>query len=267
MAESGFTPTAAMYKVLLKAHAALGDTAAVESLLSSMRAAGEEVPPETLAALAKGYGHGGHWEAAEEALEAVLNSDTTTDMRVITVTAFVHACSRAGDLPHIVRWLQRLPSLGLVPTPRMWEIAVSTAHEAGDAAAADALWREAGGATYFGLYKVLVPPEEGASSGWTMLVDHPAQQEHAPGAALDLSTCTAGVIHTALRAEVSWLRMQPVPSVLYVYYIQTSAPDEHAIAASEAAAVMEAVGLHISAVPGTPGLFKASLPSHSSMQQ
>eukprot|EP00611_Tribonema_gayanum_P023895 TRINITY_DN5123_c0_g1_i2.p1 TRINITY_DN5123_c0_g1~~TRINITY_DN5123_c0_g1_i2.p1 ORF type:complete len:129 (-),score=27.50 TRINITY_DN5123_c0_g1_i2:80-466(-) len=128
------------------------------------------------------------------------------------------------------------------------------------------MWREAGGAAYFGLYKVLVPPEEGASRGWTVLVDHPAEQPHTTSTALDLSACAAGMIRAALRSEVSRLRMQPAPSVLYIYYIQASAPGEHAMAASEATAVMEDVGLHISSVPGTPGLFKASLASHSSMQ-
>eukprot|EP00611_Tribonema_gayanum_P012440 TRINITY_DN2307_c0_g2_i6.p1 TRINITY_DN2307_c0_g2~~TRINITY_DN2307_c0_g2_i6.p1 ORF type:complete len:406 (-),score=115.68 TRINITY_DN2307_c0_g2_i6:42-1259(-) len=265
MAESGCTPTAATYKVLLKAHAALGDGAAIEGVLSSMRAAGEEVTPTTMAVLAKGYAHGGHWEAAEEALEAVLNSDRSTSMRVKTVTAFVHACGRASDLPRIVRWLQRLPSLGLAPTPRMWNVAVSAAHKGGDAVAADSLWRDAGGAAYFGLYKVLVPPKGGASRGWTVLVDHAAEQPHATSVALDVSTCSVGMIHAALRAEVSRLRTQRVSAVLYIY-IQTSMPHDHAIAAAEVAAVVRDVGLHISTVPDTPGLFRVALPLSPPMQ-
>eukprot|EP00611_Tribonema_gayanum_P012443 TRINITY_DN2307_c0_g2_i9.p2 TRINITY_DN2307_c0_g2~~TRINITY_DN2307_c0_g2_i9.p2 ORF type:complete len:635 (-),score=149.15 TRINITY_DN2307_c0_g2_i9:42-1946(-) len=265
MAERGVAPTRETRLVLLKAHATLGDTAAVERVLSSMRAAGEQVPPETLAALAKGYGHGGHWEAAEEALEALFNIYSPDQLRMQTVTNFLSSCCRAGDLPRIVRWLQRLPSLGLAPTPRMWNVAVSAAHKGGDAVAADSLWRDAGGAAYFGLYKVLVPPKGGASRGWTVLVDHAAEQPHATSVALDVSTCSVGMIHAALRAEVSRLRTQRVSAVLYIY-IQTSMPHDHAIAAAEVAAVVRDVGLHISTVPDTPGLFRVALPLSPPMQ-
>ncbi|KAG5191480.1 hypothetical protein JKP88DRAFT_285145 [Tribonema minus] len=237
MAERGFAPTTATYMILLQAHAALGDGAAVESVLSSMHAAGEDVTFAARAALAKGYVYGGHMEAAEEALEAVLSSDSAVNVRTDAVTLFMNACGSAGDLPRIVRWLQRLPSLGLAPTPRMWNVAVSAAHKGGDAAAADSLWRDAGGAAYFGLYKVLVPPKGGASRGWTVLVDHAAEQPHAMSVALDVSTCSVGMIHAALRAEVSRLRTQRVSAVLYIY-IQTSMPHDHAIAAAEVAAVV-----------------------------
>eukprot|EP00611_Tribonema_gayanum_P012436 TRINITY_DN2307_c0_g2_i2.p1 TRINITY_DN2307_c0_g2~~TRINITY_DN2307_c0_g2_i2.p1 ORF type:complete len:407 (-),score=120.79 TRINITY_DN2307_c0_g2_i2:42-1262(-) len=265
MAERGFAPTTATYMILLQAHAALGDGAVVESVLSSMRAAGEDVTLAARAALAKGYVYGGHWEAAEEALEAVLNSDSLVNVRTDAVTLFMNACGSAGDLPRIVRWLQRLPSLGLAPTPRMWNVAVSAAHKGGDAVAADSLWRDAGGAAYFGLYKVLVPPKGGASRGWTVLVDHAAEQPHATSVALDVSTCSVGMIHAALRAEVSRLRTQRVSAVLYIY-IQTSMPHDHAIAAAEVAAVVRDVGLHISTVPDTPGLFRVALPLSPPMQ-
>ncbi|KAG5184997.1 hypothetical protein JKP88DRAFT_313662, partial [Tribonema minus] len=120
MAQRGVVPITATYNTVLWAHAMRGDSAAIKKVLTSMRAAGEEVTLTTLAMCAKGYGYGRHWGAAEDALEAVLNSDSTITMRVQTATAFVHACSRAGDLPRIVRWLQRLPLLGLTPLPRMW---------------------------------------------------------------------------------------------------------------------------------------------------
>ncbi|KAG5184986.1 hypothetical protein JKP88DRAFT_262780 [Tribonema minus] len=241
MAERGVVPITATYNAVLGAHAMRGDSVAVQSVLSSMRAVGEQVTFATLATLAKGYAHGGHWDAAEEALEAVLNSDRPTPVRVNAVTAFVHACGRARDLPRIVRWLRRLPSLGLAPTPRMWDVAVSAAHEGGDAAAADAMWREAGGAAYFGLYKVLVPLKEGAKSEWTVQVDHPAQQEHAPGAALDLSSCRIGAVHAALRAEVTQLRAQPPPAVRS-FFSGAGTPELLAIAAA-IGAVMEEAGM------------------------
>ncbi|KAG5185881.1 hypothetical protein JKP88DRAFT_354038 [Tribonema minus] len=201
MAERGVAPIALTYMLILQAYAMLGDGAAIESVLSIMRAAGEEVTPKTLAVLANGYANSGRMVAAEGALEAALNCDCHVSARMEAVTFFMNACGRAGDLPRVVRWLRRLPSLGLAPTPRMWNVAVSAAYKRGDAAAADSLWREAGGAAYFGLCKVLVPPKEGASRGWTVLVEHPAEQPHATGVALDVSTCSVGMIHAALRAE------------------------------------------------------------------
>ncbi|KAG5185010.1 hypothetical protein JKP88DRAFT_139848, partial [Tribonema minus] len=108
MAELGVVPITATYTFILQAYARLGDGDAIESVLLSMRAAGEQVTPKTMAVLANGYANGRHMVAAEEALEAVLNSGIPINQRVRTVTAFVHACSRAGDLPRIVRWLRRL---------------------------------------------------------------------------------------------------------------------------------------------------------------
>ncbi|KAG5184998.1 hypothetical protein JKP88DRAFT_198618 [Tribonema minus] len=264
MSQTGVPTNLTTYKLALHACRNSEAVQQADRILASMAAAGVAANRRTFASVLWACRYSRDWRRAID----VFRDMEANHLAFNTVTSFVDACGRAGDLPHIVRWLQRLPSLGLAPSPRMWDIAVSTAHRVGDTAAADALWREAGGAAYFGMYKVLVPPEEGTSRGWTVLVDHPAQQPHTTSTALDLSACSAqvGMIHAALRAEVSRLRMQPVPSVLYVYYMQTFAPGEHAIAASEAAAVMEDVGLHISSVPGTPGLFKASLASHSSMQ-
>ncbi|KAG5189599.1 hypothetical protein JKP88DRAFT_153699, partial [Tribonema minus] len=59
MAERGFAPTTTTYMALFQAHATLGDGAAIESVLSSMHAAGKEVMPKTLVVLAIGYAHGG----------------------------------------------------------------------------------------------------------------------------------------------------------------------------------------------------------------
>ncbi|KAG5184999.1 hypothetical protein JKP88DRAFT_140157, partial [Tribonema minus] len=108
MAELGVTPTTATYNMVLWAHARLGDGDAIESVLSSMRAAGEEVTFLSLAALTRGYAHGWHWDAAEEALEALFNSGSPIGVRMDSVTVFVKACDHAGDLPRIVRWLRRL---------------------------------------------------------------------------------------------------------------------------------------------------------------
>eukprot|EP00611_Tribonema_gayanum_P023899 TRINITY_DN5123_c0_g2_i1.p1 TRINITY_DN5123_c0_g2~~TRINITY_DN5123_c0_g2_i1.p1 ORF type:complete len:220 (-),score=71.26 TRINITY_DN5123_c0_g2_i1:47-706(-) len=219
-----------------------------------------------MAVLAKGYAHGGHWEAAEEALEAVLNSDSIK-MRVKTVTAFVHACSHAGDLPRIARWLQRLPSLGVALAPRVMAAAVSVAHEAGDAAAADALWREAGGAAYFGLYKALVPPEEGGRRGWTVLRDHPVRQPHAQSTALDLSNCDDVMMHVALRAEAERLRTQPPSATVCIYaYTPKSVSGKGVERAGVFHALVEHLGMHISALPGAPSLFKASVHAQEQTQ-
>ncbi|KAG5184993.1 hypothetical protein JKP88DRAFT_276922 [Tribonema minus] len=219
MAERGLLPTAAIYVVIAKAHAELGDGAAAETALSSMRAAGLKVTEVALFKVAEGYAHGGHVDAAEQALEAAFRSSSTgaaaTTAHMHAILAFMGACRRARDLPRALRWLRRLPSLGLAPSPRVVEVVVSVAHHAGDVAAADALWREAGGAAYFGLYKALVPPKE--RRGWIVLRDHPVRQPHAQSTALDLSNCDDVMMHVALRAEAERLRTQPPSATVCIY--------------------------------------------------
>ncbi|KAG5184981.1 hypothetical protein JKP88DRAFT_262778 [Tribonema minus] len=242
MAGRGVAPNAHTHDLVAGAHAALGDSAAVERVLSSVRAAGGKVPPETLAALAKGYAHGGHMDAAEGALQAVLGSGGSLVVRQSAIVTFLSACRRARDLPRVLRWLRRVPKMGFAPTARMWDVAVNAAHEAGDAAATDALWREAGGAAYFGLYKALVPPKEGSGGPWRVLEGHRAQ-----GTALDLSSCTAGVIHAALRAEAARLRALPPAAALYIYAQKKNSLHKREIAA-DIRTFMEAAGAHVSSV-------------------
>ncbi|KAG5185008.1 hypothetical protein JKP88DRAFT_219574, partial [Tribonema minus] len=148
--------------------------------------------------------------------------------------------------------------LSVALAPRVMAAAVSVAHEAGDAAAADALWREAGGAAYFGLYKVLVPPKEGSDGGWTVLVDQAVRrQPHAQNTALDLSSCNDGVMHAALRAEAWRLRAQPASAVSYVYTgTFTAHRQARATALRE---LMGAAGVQTSLVHRTPGLFSVSV--------
>ncbi|KAG5185009.1 hypothetical protein JKP88DRAFT_198628, partial [Tribonema minus] len=73
MAERGVAPSAVTSMAVLKAHAELGDAAAVDAMLPSVRAAGLDVSA-ALARVALGYTHSGHVDAAEAALEAALSS-------------------------------------------------------------------------------------------------------------------------------------------------------------------------------------------------
>eukprot|EP00611_Tribonema_gayanum_P003156 TRINITY_DN12460_c0_g1_i6.p1 TRINITY_DN12460_c0_g1~~TRINITY_DN12460_c0_g1_i6.p1 ORF type:complete len:710 (-),score=242.00 TRINITY_DN12460_c0_g1_i6:30-2159(-) len=267
MAERGVTiQSAKLDTLVLTAHARLGDRAAVERALTQASA---PVTTKTLAELAKGYAGAGDLDAAERTLEALCESSAdgaTAAQLAATLVYFVLACSRAGDLPRILRWLPRVAPLGRRRLPVMVLIAVSTAHEVGDAAAADALWREAGGAAEFGLYKALAPPpEEGDGRGWTVLVDEVVQQPtHELSCALDVSSSRIGVAHAALRAEARQLRAQPPPAARYIF-AGAATPEQHANAAA-VGAVMEKAGVTVSAVPETPGLFKASVPEQAQAQ-
>ncbi|KAG5177200.1 hypothetical protein JKP88DRAFT_282040 [Tribonema minus] len=97
-----------------------------------------------------GYATGGHLLLLEDALEAAVQEGYAQPNMV---QAMVRCCVRLGDVPRTQRWLQRWVSLGLIPTMTTWHMAIDLAHEAGDADAADALWRDAEAAGAIVLYK------------------------------------------------------------------------------------------------------------------
>ncbi|KAG5176437.1 hypothetical protein JKP88DRAFT_335094 [Tribonema minus] len=285
MIASGHKPEMAVFHDVLRAKASdlrRGDASVV---LQRMAQCG--MPPDLLTynlALRMCYGGtrrgarrqdpGGHGCGGPRPRQAHVQSDAQS---VALWMCLLNTLSMCGQPQHTLAAAARMAERGCAPTATAHlfvvkahaelgdgaAFAVSVAHDAGDAATADALWREVGGAAHFGLYKALAPPKEGKRRGWTVLMDHPVRQPHAQRTVLDLSsrTCVDGVLHAALRAEAARLRTQPPPATVYIYIAGATTPPRVARTAVFHALVAS-LSMHVSAVPPTPGLFKASVRAH-----
>ncbi|KAG5181665.1 hypothetical protein JKP88DRAFT_349123 [Tribonema minus] len=209
MAERGVTYDAVTYSLLLGAHALLADHTKIDMLMSEMREAGMEVTLKCHQEIIRAYAIGGHVQLAEEALQAAVRSGHAQPYLAMPL---LKGCERAQDVAGVRRWLQRLPSLGMATTAAMWRLAIETAHEAGDAAAADALWRDARAAGAPSLYKAMRSTR--TSQGRVVVVDRdtPALLQQPHNSALDLSDCTMAVAHVALREAARELRKMAPPA-------------------------------------------------------
>ncbi|KAG5177218.1 hypothetical protein JKP88DRAFT_189304, partial [Tribonema minus] len=166
MTQRGVAPDSITYSLLLAAHAALGDEAKVDSLVSQMSASGVEIPPAYYRWVIEGYAQGGLMQRAEDTLEATLTSGTfRPDMAI----ALLWKYSNAGNLSRVLFWLQRLSASGHKPNPSMWNAAIDAAHKAGDTDTADALWRDAEAAGGLGVYKGMRRNKGGV--GWHVVRD------------------------------------------------------------------------------------------------
>eukprot|EP00611_Tribonema_gayanum_P024850 TRINITY_DN5559_c1_g1_i2.p1 TRINITY_DN5559_c1_g1~~TRINITY_DN5559_c1_g1_i2.p1 ORF type:complete len:596 (-),score=134.95 TRINITY_DN5559_c1_g1_i2:137-1870(-) len=257
MAERGVPYDAVTYSYLLGASALLADSTKIDMLMSDMREAGLEVTLQCHEEIIRGYAAGGHVQLAEEALQAAVTSGYA---RPFLAMPLMKRCKSTQDVAGARRWLERLPSLGLATTPGMWLVAVQTAHEAGDADAADALWRDARAAGVASLYRAMrsIKTLEGRFLIVESDTPSPLQQPH--NSALDLSRCTTAVAHVALREAARELRQMPSPAIRYIF---TGAFSRKQGEIAEAAVeIMRDAGAQLSKEAGK-GLWKATLLAQS----
>ncbi|KAG5187783.1 hypothetical protein JKP88DRAFT_306508 [Tribonema minus] len=251
MAERGLTLNADTYAHLLGAYALLGDHANVEKLAAGMCAKGAPLTAAGRYRVVRGYAMGGHLQRAEDALEAAIASGDADPTMVI---AMLRGCRDARDLPRTKRWLQRSLSLGLA-TASAWHLAVGTAHAAGDAGAADALWRDAEAAGAPSLYKAMRTLRGGC--GRAVDVNQPSLLRRPHASAPDLSRCDVGVAHAAARAAARDLRRAPPPAVVYIYTGHSN-PKQDVIARAVTAIMLDA-GAHVSKESGRGAIWKAEM--------
>ncbi|KAG5187782.1 hypothetical protein JKP88DRAFT_306506 [Tribonema minus] len=252
MVERGLALDAETYAQLLGAYALLADDAKLEALAAGMRAAGVPLTAACRYCGVRGYALGGHLQRAEDAFEAaVASGDADPKM----VKAMLRGCRRARDAQRAERWLRRALSLGLAPTASAWHLAVETAHEAGDADAADALWREAEAAGALSLYKAMSTLHGGC--GRAVDVNQPSLLRRLHASALDLSRCDAGLAHAAARAAARDLRRAPPPANRYIF-TGSSKPKQVAIAQA-VTAIMRDAGAQVSKESGRGNIWKAEM--------
>ncbi|KAG5185458.1 hypothetical protein JKP88DRAFT_354203 [Tribonema minus] len=252
MVERGLDLNADTYAQLLGAYALLADDAKVEALTAGMRAAGVPLTAECRYRVVRGYAMGGHLQHAENAFEAAAASG---DAEPTMVKAMMRGCRRARDAQRAERWLRRALSMGLAPTASAWHLAVETAHEAGDAGAADALWRDAEAAGALSLYKAMWTFR--GSNTLVVDVDQLSLLRHPLASALDLSGCDVGVASTAARAAARDLRRAPPPAVMYIYTGRSN-PKQDEIAQA-VTAIMRDDGARLSKEAGRGDIWKAEM--------
>ncbi|KAG5187784.1 hypothetical protein JKP88DRAFT_267755 [Tribonema minus] len=252
MVEHGLKLDAETYAQLLGAYALLADDAKLEALTAGMRAAGVPLTAECRYRVVRGYAMGGHLQRAEDAFEAAVASG---DAEPTMVKAMLRGCRRARDVPRARRLVQRALFLGLTLTVAAWHLAVETAHEAGDAGAADALWRDAEATGALSLYKDMWNPP--GSSTLVVDVDRTSVLRRPLASALDISRCDAGVAHAAARAAARDLRRAPPPAVRYIF---TGGSTAKQVAIAQAVtAIMRDAGAHVSKEAGRGGIWKAEM--------
>eukprot|EP00611_Tribonema_gayanum_P024853 TRINITY_DN5559_c1_g3_i2.p1 TRINITY_DN5559_c1_g3~~TRINITY_DN5559_c1_g3_i2.p1 ORF type:complete len:354 (-),score=86.29 TRINITY_DN5559_c1_g3_i2:131-1192(-) len=251
MADRGVPYDAVTYSLLLGAHALLGDRAKIDMLMPEMREAGVEVTLNCHQEIIRAYAIGGHAQLAEDALQAAVSSGHAQPYLAMPL---MKGCQRARDVSGVRRWLRRLPSLGVATTAGMWHVAIETAHEAGDADAADALWRDARAAGVPSLYKALRSVR--TSQGPLLLVerDTPSLLRQPQNSALVLAGCTMAAAQVALREAARELRQMGPPAFRYIFTGAFS-PMQDAIAEA-AVAIMRDAGAHMSKEAGK-GMWKA----------
>eukprot|EP00611_Tribonema_gayanum_P024852 TRINITY_DN5559_c1_g3_i1.p1 TRINITY_DN5559_c1_g3~~TRINITY_DN5559_c1_g3_i1.p1 ORF type:complete len:353 (-),score=77.39 TRINITY_DN5559_c1_g3_i1:99-1157(-) len=256
MADRGVPYDAVTYSLLLGAHALLGDRAKIDMLMPEMREAGVEVTLNCHQEIIRAYAIGGHAQLAEDALQAAVSSGHAQPYLAMPL---MKGCQRARDVSGVRRWLRRLPSLGIATTTAMWHMAIETAHAAGDADAADALWRGARAAgAVASPYRAMRSINTSGGPLFIVESNTPSlQQRH--NSALDLTHCTIGVAHVALREAARELREMPSPAIRYIF---TGASSHKQDAIAEAVVkIMRDADAHVS--KEGKRLWKATVPTHS----
>ncbi|KAG5175520.1 hypothetical protein JKP88DRAFT_338264 [Tribonema minus] len=252
MTRRGLAPDAITCSLLLAAHAALGNRAEVDSIVSQMSASGMEVAPAYYRWVVEGYAQGGLMQRAEDALEAMLTRGT---YHPHLAAALLRAHSNAADQPRVMYWLRRLSAAGHEPPPGAWNAAIDAAHKAGDADAADAAWcaaQPASGTQYREMRR------RRGGVGWHVLHNRRAHSRDAASAVLDLSSCSIGWALAALCAEARELRNGSPSAFRYAYMGARRRP--HAAVFDQIFEGMRDLGLQASEVPGATYFYKSEAP-------
>ncbi|KAG5177255.1 hypothetical protein JKP88DRAFT_265104 [Tribonema minus] len=254
MAERGFLFGAGTYSLVLGACASLGDHNKLAALVSEMQAADMQLTPVCRFQIISGYASSGCQRHAEKALEAAVKHG---DAQPHMFMPLLRACRSMRDVSRARHWLQRSLSLSFAPTADMWHEAVEMAHAAGDADAADALWRDAQAARIPSLYNVMRMQSVGVVQKFFVSFDEPSLLREPHHSALDVSSCSRGVAHAALRAAARELSQARPPAFRYFF---TGAFNRKQNKVAEAAvAIMREAGVWVLKVAGNPGLWKAEM--------